>query len=187
MTNLMLSKSKGTFTVEFAIVGVIFSLLLVFTGDLVIKLGTRGQLDRMAYSMAGLLKEKSQLFDLQEDLNQNEAEKTYQDAEKTYQIVKKSLTRTLGGFNENRFGYVVDVRRGSEFAITITFPPDRINDCSSRDLAGPNTQDLGFETSWARQATLYQVTLCYDTLNWYGHLLGKDFSRVSSNAIMVGR
>lgn len=179
MTNLMLSKSKGTFTVEFAIVGVIFSLLLVFTGDLVIKLGTRGQLDRMAYSMTGLLKEKSQLFDLQEDLNQN-------DAEKTYQIVKKSLTRTLGGFNENRFGYVVDVRRGSEFADTWRFGGIK-NDCSSRDLAGPNTQDLGFETSWARQATLYQVTLCYDTLNWYGHLLGKDFSRVSSNAIMVGR
>ena len=180
MINSRLSKEKGTFTVEFAIVGIIFSLLLVFTGDLVIKLATRGQLDRIAYSSVSLLKERSQLFYQDSDMTQDEAEKIYK-------IVESSLRRTLGGFDENRFGFIINARRGVDFEFNWTSPDGLASNCTSRDLAGPYTQELGFATSGQNQVTLYQVTLCYDTLDWYGHLLGRDYQRVSTNAIMVGR
>ena len=52
------SKQRGVFSIEFAIVGVVFSLLLAFSGDVIMKISIKGKLDRLSYSLVNVLKEE---------------------------------------------------------------------------------------------------------------------------------
>ena len=47
--------------------------------------------------------------------------------------------------------------------------------------------DLSVVTSWGRQATLYRVTLCYETENLIANLLNAGFTTVQSSSVIVGR
>ena len=180
-----LINQKGNFIVEFAIVGVFFALLLVFSADIVIKLAYKGKLDRMSYSAASIIKERTELvgsdqFDLIENPN------GLGEANMLYSIVLSSLKRTSGNFDEKNFGFQLHIKRkgnnlSSEFTRTIT----RGVNCQSS--APSDNEGLDFITTFGRYATLYQVTLCYDTDNWFGHLVGEEFTRVSSRSVIMGR
>jgi hypothetical protein len=178
------SYQQGNFTVEFAIVGVFFALLLVFSADIIIKLSVKGKLERMAFSAANIIKERTELF--------KEGTFTVSDeqADQAYKIVKNSLTRTMSNFDSTKFGFALHVRQG----IGETDEDDQTKIISQWSApsgtlcqAKPPSKDLSFTTTFGRPATLYQVTLCYDTENWYGNLIGEDFSRVSTRAVVMGR
>ncbi|MGY5709041.1 tight adherence pilus pseudopilin TadF [Vibrio cincinnatiensis] len=172
----------GNFTVEFAIVGVFFALLLVFSADIVVKLAYKGKLDRMSYSAVSIIKERTELagadnFGLRPDDQQNNSQG---EAAQLYNIVLASLKRTSGSFDDQKFGFQLHVVRNG---VNIILPYRRGIDCESR---GPD-KELDFITTFGRHATLYQVTLCYDTPSWFGQLIGQDFSRVSSRSVTMGR
>lgn len=167
---------SGNFTVEFAIVGVVFSLLIVFSGDLIIKLAIKGKLDRMAYSAASIIKERTELFD--EDPTTTTAE-----AQDTYNYVSASLARTLNNFDANQFGYSLDVFTNDGTTTTQSTPYTTGISCT---ISSPPS-DLFVTTSWGNIVTLYQVTLCYETDNWFGDLIGTTFNRVASYSIVMGR
>lgn len=174
------SKQRGNFSVEFAIVGVFFALLLVFSADVIVKLSVKGKLDRMAYSAVSVIKERTQLFD-ESSLGGISDSEIDSEAVNMYNIVVASLQRTMNNFDSNRFGFVVHVRQGSD--VHRAQPGASEVTCS----ASAPSSDLSFTTTFGRAATLYQVTLCYDTENWFGNLIGKDFSMVSTNAVTMGR
>lgn len=172
----------GNFIVEFAIVGVFFSLLLVFSADIVVKLAYKGKLDRMSYSAVNIIKERTELagadkFDLRPD-----AEDVLGEFSLLYETVLSSLKRTSASFDENKFGFHLHV---------VNYDKERNLD--RHDNRGINCQpskprkELDFITTFGRHATLYQVTLCYDTPSWYGQIIGQDFSRVSSRSVVMGR
>jgi tight adherence protein F len=171
---------RGNFTVEFALVSVFFALLLAFSGDIIMKLAIKGKLDRMAFSAASIIKERKQLFDDSYDLTTDEGNKAFQ-------IVENSLKRTMGSFDENKFGFVLTAYSYSTGAIvaktSIVRPEGGSVLCSIKEP----TTDMFVTTSWGRTLTLYQVTLCYQTGNWYGHLIGKTFNRVQSYSVVMGR
>lgn len=66
------SKQRGIFSIEFAIVGICFSLLLAFSGDVIIKLSIKGKLDRLSYSLVNVLKERTQLYGMDYQLTSEE-------------------------------------------------------------------------------------------------------------------
>lgn len=181
-----LVKQHGNFMVEFAIVGVFFSLLLIFSADLVVRLAYQGKLDRMSYSAANIIKERTELagadqFDLRPDKEGNNEQEGLGEFSLLYQMVTSSLARTTTNFDESKFGFHLHIVNNNN---NISGPYRRGGiDCNPSMPA----QDLTFTTTFGRPATLYQVTLCYDTPNWYGNLIGEDFKRVSSRAVVMGR
>ncbi|GAB2651537.1 tight adherence pilus pseudopilin TadF [Vibrio panuliri] len=179
------SKQRGTFSIEMAIVGVFFSLLFVFSGDVIIKLTHKGKLDRLSYSLVNIVKERTQLYSKSyrlTDANVNTAIK----------IAKASFKRTTNQFDATSFGYVVE---------SVTF--DQAHKPIYDVFRSQNSPTLGIRcnvaktlnnmthlskiTTWGRPSSLYRVTLCYETDNWIGDLLGESFTRVQSDALMIGR
>lgn len=184
MTNSKLTKNQqGNFTIEFAIVGVFFALLLVFSADLVIKLSIKGKLERLSYSIVNIIKERTQLFG-EDDYSVSSTE-----AQEDYTIVINSLKRTMGSFDESKFGFDLEVYQrsnygtGDELKSAGSWQSSNGIQCES---SKPDVE-MVFQTSWGRSATFYQVTLCYDSPNWYGSLTGKDFSRITIRSASIGR
>ncbi|WP_159654831.1 tight adherence pilus pseudopilin TadF [Vibrio atypicus] len=182
LSKLVAFKQRGTFSVEFAIVGLIFSLLLVFSGDVIIKLSMKGKLDRLSYSMVNILKERTQLYS--EDYTITQAE-----AREMYTISQGSLARMGGSsFDSTKYKTIVE-----ELTFASNGSPNPVRTYSfGADVCSLSTtlrelRHLSVITSWDRQATLYRVTLCYETENWVGELLGGDFRIVSSDAVIIGR
>lgn len=176
------AKQRGTFSVEFAIVGLVFSVLLVFSGDVIMKLAMKGKLDRLSYSMVNILKERTQLYD-------EDYKITRREARQLFDISKGSLARVSGaGFDDSRYRVIVEeqtfARNGNPKPVrTFQFGADV---CELQTKLS-DLRHLSVVTSWDRQATLYRVSLCYETDNWVGDILGGDFRVVSSDAVIIGR
>ena len=171
---------RGNFTIEFALVGVIFSLLLVFSGDVIIKLSVKGKLDRLSFSLVNVLKERTQLFDEDYQITSSEAKSINE-------IARNSLRRTLMTYDNERFGVLVEELTFADIAT-----PNILKSFSfeggcvvAKTLA--ELDHLSVITSWDRQASLYRVTVCYETDNWSGELLGEEFTTVSSSSVIIGR
>lgn len=185
--NSPLIKQRGNFTVEFSIVGVFLSLLIVFTGDLIMKLSMKGKLERLSYSIASVIKERTQLFEEEEYAVDDDQ------AKEAYQIVVNSLNRSMGHFDQDDFGFDLKVRQRSYYGLgNQLIEVSNWNSATTLGigLACPGVTpgvDLLFQTSWGRSATLYQVTLCYRSTNWFGSLFGKDYSLVAANAFTLAR
>lgn len=182
---LLKLKQTGNFSVEFAIVGIFFSLLLVFSGDVIIKLSVKGKLDRLSFSLVNVLKERTQLYSATSQINTGEAQALQK-------IAENSLNRTLGTFDKSKFGILVEELTFHGIGVANAnalnpFPLGTQRCAVSQTL--DKLANLSVVTSWGRQASLYRVTLCYETDNWIGDLLdtGKEFTTVSSSSVMIGR
>lgn len=180
MTNLKF-KQKGNFSVEFAIVGAFVSLLLVFSADVILKISAKGKLDRLSYSLVNVLKERTQLYG-------NNYKITRSEANAIVTIGRNSLSRTMASFNENQFGALVE-----ELTFKGIKKPNPLKRYAIGgqvcNVAQPLSElsHLSVVTSWERQATLYRITLCYETDNWFGSIIGDSFTTVSSSSVMLGR
>lgn len=175
-------RQRGVFTVEFAIIGLVFSLLFVFSADVIIKLSYKGKLDRLSYSLVNVLKERTQLYG--KDYVLSEADVTT-----IVKIAKGSLRRTVSQFDKNKLGYKIeavtfDAKENSTYS---KFPAGAAVVSCNNDKSLDTMKHLSKTTTWKRRTTLYRVTLCYETSNWIGDLLGTQFTRVESDAIMIGR
>ncbi len=188
-----LTKQRGNFTIEFAIVGVFFALLLVFSGDLIVKLSTKGKLERLSYSIVSIIKERTQLFSDGSDDSDAIYVVSDPQAREAYTITVNSLKRTMSNFDSSKFGFDLKVRQRSNYGKGDSLV--KVSDWNSTEQGisgatcsgGEPDIDLIFQTSWGRSATVYQVTLCYDTDNWFGSLVGEDFSTVAVRALSIGR
>ncbi|PMH46900.1 hypothetical protein BCU68_01310 [Vibrio sp. 10N.286.49.B3] len=178
-------KQKGTFSIEFAIIGVFFSLLIAFSGDVIIKLSVKGKLDRLSYSLVNILKERTQFYSSDPDFTA--------DGKVLNKISKQSLQRTMPTFENSNYGLLIeslafyDPDDNSTYASPYYQSLERGgNHCSVSDSL-EDLESLAILSSWDRKVPLYRVTLCYETDNWIGDLLGTQFSTVSSSSFMIGR
>jgi tight adherence protein F len=180
VTNLKY-KQKGTFAIEFAIVGLFLGILLMVTIDSTIKISTKGKLDRLSFSSVNLLKERTQLY--------NESYLTTQaDANLVFDVVKSSFGRTLANFDSTKFGALIEEQtyQSDGTANTLVTYTEGTN-CQPSQTLSSVEGDLSVVTSWGRQATLYRVTLCYETENLIANLLNAGFTTVQSSSVIVGR
>ncbi|KJY74787.1 tight adherence pilus pseudopilin TadF [Vibrio nigripulchritudo] len=175
------TKQKGNFTVEFAIVGAFIALLLVFSADIIVKVSTKGKLDRLSYSLVNVLKERTQLYG-------NDYKITQAEVSAIMNIGTNSLQRTLGGFELNRFGFLVEELSFRDIGQPNPLRrfPSAQNVCQVRQNLS-QLRHLSVVTSWERQTPLYRITLCYETDNWYGSIAGQTFTTVTSSSVMLGR
>ena len=169
------SKVNGSYAVEFAIVGVIFSVLLVFSADVIIKLSYKGKLDRLSYSLVSIIKERKQLYADNYTLSQN-------DIDSLTSIAVSSLQRSSAAFDEKAFGYVIE---SAGFGENPTYNINK-NQCTVKNKLN-DMSAISTVTNRSRYTTLYRVTLCYQTNNLVGNLIGNGFQLVSSNATIMGR
>ena len=175
------SKQRGTFSIEFSLIAIAFSMLLVFSGDVIIKLAVKGKLDRLSFSLVSILKERTQLYG--EDYTIKAAE-----TNAVYQIGEHSLQRTMQSYTASDFGALIEEQtfdNGGTANAAVRFYVGTLR-CNVSDFLSELTH-VSVVTSWGRQASLYRVTLCYDTDNWFGSLVGERFTRINSSSIMIGR
>lgn len=174
------SKQSGNFTVEFAIVGVMFSFMLVFSADVIIKLSLKGKLDRLSYSVANILRERTQFNNETYDLDNKEVWMLNT-------IAEKSLRRTSNNFDRRRWGMSIEALQfDSEDKMHVSLFR-RGNQSITPHVVMSELADLAVQTSWGRRATIYRVTMMYKTDNWFGELIGEEFNAVSSSAVIIGR
>ena len=173
-------KQQGNFTIEFAIVGVIFSLLIVFSADVIIKLSLKGKLDRLSYSMANILKERTQFQKENYTLSG-------QEATTLNTIAKQSMRRTSQSFDGKRWGMRIEALQFDSNDNAKVIPFNRGQQKVTPSINMKSLKNLAVNTSWGRRATIYRVTMLYKTDNWFGALIGKEFNTVSSSSIIIGR
>ncbi|MGF1698373.1 ATP-binding protein [Vibrio lamellibrachiae] len=175
------NRQQGIFSIEFAIVGFFFSLLLVFSGDVIIKLSVKGKLDRLSYSLVNVIKERTQLYNASVQLTPKQVD----DVDK---IARHSLMRTFANYDSKQYGLLVEELSFSGV--------DQVNPIISEirgsitcPVAQPIDQlsHLSVVSVWGHQMPLYRVTLCYRTDNWFGDIVGTQFTDVMSDSIVIGR
>lgn len=182
-------KQRGVFSVEFALIAVFFSMLLVFSGDVIIKLSTKGKLDRLSYSLVNIIKERTALYNKSFTITQGEINNIYT-------IAANSLTRSMDSFKSANLGIRVEqqmftIKKNNDQSVTYDDDsPITINagaqTCSVTKSLDELT-DLSVVSSRDRKMPLYRVTLCYETNNWFGKLVGGDYTTVSSSSVIIGR
>ncbi|MEZ8284593.1 tight adherence pilus pseudopilin TadF [Vibrio splendidus] len=173
-------RQTGTFSVEFALLGVVFATLLILTGDVIIKLSIQGKLDRLSYSLVNVLKERTQLY------GKNDNTLTTDDAKALYKVARNSLERTTGNYSQANLSGTFEMLSFDLNGNSNTTTVKRGGGCTLTETI-QGLQALSMMTSWGRRATLYRVTLCYETDNWAGELFETDFTTVQSSSVMMGR
>ncbi|WP_407334425.1 tight adherence pilus pseudopilin TadF [Enterovibrio sp. 27052020O] len=179
------SKQRGVFVIELTMILLAFSLIIVFTMDVVVKQTVKGKLDRLSYSLVSLLRERSQLFDGKETM-------TYDEAAQSFSLIQRSLSNTMGNFDISRLGMVIEQQRfdANKNPIAAVVNQHIFNlgayECEPEEALSRKI-DLSPVTQFDNKLALYQVTLCYRTDNWYGNLAGETFERVRSISLSFGR
>lgn len=175
------SKQMGSFVLEFSFIALFLGILLMFTIDTAIKISTKGKLDRLSFSSVNLLKERTQLYG---DVYQT----TSADAQVVYDVVERSFERTQSSFDSGKFGMLIEEQtyqtNGTPNAL-VTHAGGQ--SCQPAQALSVLEGDLSVVTSWGRQATLYRVTLCYETENLLSNFTNTGFTTVQSSSVIVGR
>lgn len=162
-------------------VGLFFSLLLVFSGDVIIKLSVKGKLDRLSYSLVNVIKERTQLYD-------GNLQMTDKDINDIDLIARHSLERTFGNYDASHYGLLIESQRFSGIGQALPATHETRGSLTCR-VAEPisQLQHLSVVSVWGHQMPLYRVTLCYRTDNWFGDLVSTQFTDVTSDSIVIGR
>lgn len=175
------SKQQGVFSIEFAMVAVFFSLLIAFSGDVIIKLSLKGKLDRLSYSLVNVLKERTQLYDTDYQL-------TTKEVDDIDTIAQHSLLRTFGHFEREHYGLLVEELSFKQ----VGKPNPAISEkrgvvaCRIKQTID-SLESMTVMTNRGREMPLYRVTVCYESDNWIGGILGREFTHVMSDSVVIGR
>jgi tight adherence protein F len=172
---------RGVFAIEFALIGVFFAALLVMTEDVVVKQSIKGKLDRLSYSLANIIRERTQLYAQSTNLELAQANDLLK-------IAKRSLNETMSSYDDSKLGLKVEQQKFKE-----DFSPEAVTKfeigtygCEPSNSIDTRT-DLAPVSLLGRKVTLYQVTLCYRSENLYGNLIGETYELVRSSSITVER
>jgi tight adherence protein F len=199
-TSLYYKKQQGVFLVEFTIMIVSLVVFIMFTIDVMLKISMKGKLDRAAYSAVSILKERTQLYDEdtalsrvedsgEDDADGNDIFETVKDSAQLFTIIKNSLSRTTGDFDESLFGMVVEAQTyasdNSPNATEVFY--EGTYRCNLDSTLASLEPQLSIMSSWGRQVSLYRVSVCYSTNNYVAGFLPNGFSHIESAAVMVGR
>ncbi len=181
---------KGVFTIELALVGSVIAVFLAFISDVVAMQTMQGHLQRLSFSGASIIKERTQLYDGSETIDAKQVNKITS-------ILNGSLTRTMSGFDPQNLGVVYEqvqfkVNDKKELEARplsdgVPFSNGGLQSCKPERPLPSLADALAVKTEADTGITLYQVTLCYKGSNWFGSLVGEDYSTVRVSSIMVGR
>ncbi|MEW5558784.1 tight adherence pilus pseudopilin TadF [Enterobacter asburiae] len=183
---------RGSVAVEFSIISVVLLIFMFFVADLVLRQATVGKLDRLSYSIAGVLRERIQLYDRREELSSKDVGEVYQLAQRMMQDMNPTADvsalkiRVQQLFFEPR----VDLTDNKKYPIS---KEEWLSHIKGNECQPPKPlvelQDLSPRGSYGRWVPLYQVTLCLPTNSWYTRLTsgGSGQPLVASSAVVMLR
>ncbi|WP_246201551.1 tight adherence pilus pseudopilin TadF [Budvicia diplopodorum] len=170
----LLTNESGSVAVEFAMIGVVLTFLTAFLVDLVLQQAMIGKLDRVTYSVAGTLRERTQLYHNDEYLNQRQVDTISQ-------LAKKVLLDMESGADLSNLSITVEELHFVEPKLTSNLH-SRVVSRYNSFRSGPETctpytklnnmQDLSPKGSYGRWVPMYQVTLCLPSVSWFTRFTG---------------
>ena len=174
-------KQRGSFSIELAMVAVFFSVLIAFSGDVIIKLSVKGKLDRLSYSIVNVIKERTQLYEADYQL-------TAREVDDIDTIAQHSLQRTFGRFNPNKYGLLVEELSFKQVGVASPAVREKRGtiECHLQQTI-EDLESMTVVSNRGRELPLYRVTVCYQTDNWVGNILGREFTHVMSDSVVIGR
>jgi Flp pilus assembly protein TadG len=182
---------RGSVAVEFVIISALLLTFIFFLTDLVIRQATTGRLDRTSYSVAGTLRERIQLYDAREELNQ-------QDVDQIKNLAARMLTDMHQETDISDLKLVVEELHfedttsigstNKEVKLYRSWQSGSSGSCSPPQALNQLTQ-LAPKGSYGRWVPLYQVTICLPTTSWYTKLITSSAENpvLSSFAIVMAR
>lgn len=191
------NKHKGAFAVELALTLIFTSGILAIIINYLIVTNKKGQMDRAAYSMATLVAERKQLFDMDLDIctgNCNQAKN------ELFSVVSASMRRNLPSYDQNKFGMRVDAvylngSSGGGGGINYSLRTNSLTAGRTANCDFPNVSSMSKakalsllpETTSGTKLPLYQVSLCYETpFNILG-VMNNEVLRVVSTSYAFAR
>ena len=184
----MIRKQKGIFIVELSLVLLVFSVLFVFSMDIILKLSYQSKLDRTSHSIASILVERRQLFN-GNDLLCSTADRGCQQAvEQMYLMAKNSLARMSTDFDVKKMTMVIEqqqFKKNKPSHYYVKWLPKKATNCTF--LALKTMPELSPETNYNRRASLFQVTICYESDDLTTDIIGSGFKTLSSSSVALAR
>ncbi|WP_407547172.1 tight adherence pilus pseudopilin TadF [Vibrio parahaemolyticus] len=110
----MIRNQKGSFTVELTLIIVLISGSCLLIIDNMLAINRKGQMDRLAYSLATVLSERNELFDGKPHLCERNGTGIDIDKEcdnisdEIFTIAKGSMRRMISNFDVKKFGIRID-------------------------------------------------------------------------------
>jgi hypothetical protein len=179
---------QAAVSVEFVAISIVLFIFIFFLSDLVLRQAMIGKLDRVSYSVSGVLRERIQLFDAREELNQ-------QDVDLTLDLAKKMLSDMVENADLSSMGIVVEemhfkdpISLGDTSKVVSKYKRwtsgNTSSECSPPEALNQLTQ-LTPKGSYGRWVPLYQVTVCLPTISWFTRLTSKEQTPLMSSFAIV--
>lgn len=150
----------GSVTIEFVFMLIFLTFIFAFLADLVILRSTTGKLDNASYSLVNILRERTQLYDRNYKIT-NEDYKQYEQLAKQLVFGDKNSSKPLK--------IVLEYWAQNE---QMTLPATPENQCVPyRKLDTVSYLSPKSEINNERKIPLYQVTLCVETHSFFKAIL----------------
>ncbi|NIH92221.1 tight adherence protein F [Enterobacter asburiae] len=182
---------QGSIAVESAIISVVLLIFMFFLADLVIRQATVGKLDRLSYSVAGILRERTQLYASREELSQNDVNRIYRLAQRMLQDMDPTANTSSLKIRVQQLFFVPRADLSNNEKIPVN-KPDRTHNIQGGECQPAKSlnklQELSPRGSYGRWVPMYQVTLCLPTVSWYQKLTSGDNRKplmASSSIVML--
>lgn len=179
---------RGSVAVEFVLISMVLLIFLMFLTDLVIRQATIGKLDRTSYSVAGVLRERIQLFDGREKLQQ-------QDVNEAAKLAGRMLSDMHSGADLRGLQLrVEEVHFVDPIGLNDTRKQVKLynswtagygsGQCHPAESLDKQLQ-LAPRGSYGRWVPLYQVTVCLPAASWYTRLTSSEEKPLLSSFAIV--
>ncbi|CCN71200.1 tight adherence pilus pseudopilin TadF [Vibrio nigripulchritudo] len=175
----MLNKQKGAFTIELALILAFVAGFFALQVNYVVATAKKGQMDRLAYSLASVLSERRELFRDEGNICRRSGE-CNQLIEDMHSIAESAMTRMSNVFVPSRFGIRIEELVVHTAHARYVVKEKGYVGCNFVPLS--KLPDIVPITTRNRKLPVYKVSLCYQTpFNILGVARGEFVDMVSSS------
>lgn len=163
---------RASVAVEFVVISMVLFLFIFFLADLVMRQAMIGKLDRVSYSVAGVLRERIQLYAARERLTQQDIDQSRALAQRILSDMdsKADLSQLGVTVEEIHFYNPVDLSDDSKrMKFYRSWHSGMSANCAPLQSL-QTLQQLTPKGSYGRWVPLYQVTICLPTVSWFTRL-----------------
>ncbi|MGC7589352.1 tight adherence pilus pseudopilin TadF [Bisgaard Taxon 46] len=151
---------SGSVTIEFVFMLMLLTFIFAFLADLVILRSTTGKLDNTSYSLVNVLRERTQLY-----------ERNYTITDEDYRQYEQLAKQLVYGDKDSTKPLKIVLEYWSENE-KITLPNSPDSSCKPyRKLESVSYLSPKSEINNERKIPLYQVTLCVETHSFFKAIL----------------
>lgn len=181
---------KGAIAVEFAVVSLLLISFIFFFADIVIRESTAGAMDRLSYSMAGVIRERTQLYNSDERINQTDVDQLYRLAQKALSDMHIDASQLEMSVQEMHFQSLDKMTheiKQEDYVVRLS-AHNVSGQCEPNHPIEYNHTVLAPMGSYQRIVPIVNVTVCLPTVSWFSRFISREeVPLVSSTALVMVR